>query len=206
MTVDHNQMKEELDKKLKCQDKKQNKTEDNTLVNKEVLAAVQTENHKSVKNNSCEVTHSVPDPKVDTQKPHEHQNQQSKESKACGLKKQEKLVDQNKQCNTNVKATDQMNKEPAKAIKRESSGDMVNGAVKGGGKTAENSQMIAEVSRHQSLHVSRAEAKGESQETVSRPSVTPLPLGQLTPPVIKLAPLDVTDTGSCDEVQSMEIR
>uniref|UniRef100_A0AAV2J7M4 MAP7 n=1 Tax=Knipowitschia caucasica TaxID=637954 RepID=A0AAV2J7M4_KNICA len=50
-----------------------------------------------------------------------------------------------------------------------------------------------------------AEVNGASQNNITKPSVTTLLLGQLTPPVIKLAPLEVSRTSSGDEIQSMEV-
>ncbi|XP_072302326.1 MAP7 domain-containing protein 2a isoform X4 [Eucyclogobius newberryi] len=72
-------------------------------------------------------------------------------------------------------------------------------------KVEESAGADTEVSRQQTLHVSKAEVNGESKDKVTKPSVTPLPLRQLTPPVIKLAPLEVSRTSSGDEVQSMEV-
>lgn len=197
VTVDANaQVKDLSDQKVevkaKSQAKDENQTSDHTLVKKQEVAVVRVENHKSVKNPSTQ------SPKMDTQKLDEQQTtQQSKETK---IKKQEsKDGDQSKQSNTNVKATHQLNKESTKTVKRESSSDLVNGGAKTEVKIFKSSHVITEVSRQQTLQVSRSEVKAVSQEKVTKPTVTPLPLAQLTPPVIKL------DTGSSDEVQSMEV-
>ncbi|XP_032390163.1 MAP7 domain-containing protein 2a isoform X5 [Etheostoma spectabile] len=185
------------------------------VVKKEAAAAAaQVDNQKSlqVKNNTHQVTttRSVPDKRPDTKHTtEEHGGQLTREGKACVLKQQgrEVEINVNKQHRAHVK--DQINKEltkptaDAKVNQRE--GGMMNGAVKGEVCALKRSHLTAEVSKRQSLHVLTA-AKGGSQMEVIRPPVAPLPLGHLSPPIIKLAPLDVKGTGSCDEVQSMEVR
>ncbi|XP_032390160.1 MAP7 domain-containing protein 2a isoform X2 [Etheostoma spectabile] len=184
------------------------------VVKKEAAAAAaQVDNQKSlqVKNNTHQVTttRSVPDKRPDTKHTtEEHGGQLTREGKACVLKQQgrEVEINVNKQHRAHVK--DQINKEltkptaDAKVNQRE--GGMMNGAVKGEVCALKRSHLTAEVSKRQSLHVLTA-AKGGSQMEVIRPPVAPLPLGHLSPPIIKLAPLDVKGTGSCDEVQSMEV-
>ncbi|XP_018546783.1 MAP7 domain-containing protein 2a isoform X3 [Lates calcarifer] len=218
------QVTEQASKNVELQVKEQVTVQVNTkecaMVKTEAAAATaaQTDNQKSVqvKNNTPQVTptRSVSDKRQDTkQSSEEHGSQLNKEGKACILKQQGKDVEANvnKQQIANVKAADQMNKEPtkqkadAKASQKE--GGMMNGAVKGKGSALMSSHLTAEGSKQQSLHVSTAEGKanGGSQMEVIRPSVTPLPVGHLPPPIIKLEPLDVKRTGSCDEVQSMEV-
>ena len=178
-------------------------------------AAAQMDNQKSlqVKNNSNQVTptRSVPDKRPDTKQPSEELGgQPSREAKACAVKQQgrEAEMNVNKQHRAHVKAADQINQEltkltaDAKVNQRE--GGMMNGAVKGEGSALKRSHLTAEESKQQSLHVSTA-ARGGSQVEGVRPSVAPLPVGHLSPPVIRLEPLDVKRTGS-DEVQSMEVR
>ncbi|XP_023277308.1 MAP7 domain-containing protein 2-like isoform X2 [Seriola lalandi dorsalis] len=181
-------------------------------------AAAQTDRQKSVqvKNNTHQVTptHSVPDKIPDTKQSSEERGSQlNKETKAGVLKQQGREVEMNvnKQHKANVKATDQINKEPtkpkadAKASQKE--GAMMNGGVKDKGSALMSSRRTDEGSKQQNLHVSTAEGKvkGGSQVEVIRASVTPPPVGHPSPPVIKLEPLDVKGTRSCDEVQSMEV-
>ncbi len=159
-------------------------------------------------------THGVPDKRRDAkQTSEEHGSQPNREGKASVLKQQGREVDMNvnKQHRANVK--DQINKEATKptadAKVNQREGGMMNGAVKGEGSALMSShQPTAEVSKQQSLRVSAAEgkAKGGSQKEFVRPPVTPLPAGHPSPPIIKLEPLDVKGTRSCDEVQSMEVR
>ncbi|XP_038565064.1 MAP7 domain-containing protein 2a isoform X2 [Micropterus salmoides] len=207
------QANEQAIKKVEFQVKEQVTVQVNkkecALVKKEAAEA-QMDSQKSlhIKNNTHQVTptHSVPDKRPDTkQTSEERDSQPNREGKACALQQQrsEADVNVNKQHRTNVK--DQMNKgltkptADAKANQRE--GGMMNGAVKGEGSA------LNECREQQSLHVSAAEgkAKGGSQMVVVRPPVTPMPVGHLSPPVIKLEPLNVKGTGSCDEVQSMEV-
>ncbi|XP_030009506.1 MAP7 domain-containing protein 2a isoform X2 [Sphaeramia orbicularis] len=188
---------------VKDQGKIQSKTKDNALVKREeTAAAAQTEPQRSiqVKNNTLEVaaTLSVPDKRQDT-----------KENKASGPKRQEKEVEvnANKQYKANGKATDQINKESTKtadAKVNQKEGEMVNGAVKGQGSALKSSSFTADVSK-QLASTAEGKAKGKSQVEAVRPTVTPLPVGHLAPPIIKLEPLDVTGTGSGDDVQSMEV-
>lgn len=177
-------------------------------------AAAQMDNQKSipVKNNTqVTPTHSVPVKGLE-QTSEEHSSQHNKEAKACVLKQQEREVEVNvsKQHRANVKVTDQTNKEPTKptadAKANQKEGGVMNGAVKGEESALMKNHPTVEVRKQQSLHVSTTEgkAKGGSQVEVIRASVTPLSVGHLSPPTIKLEPLDVK--GPCDEVQSMEVR
>uniref|UniRef100_UPI0037E97C59 MAP7 domain-containing protein 2a isoform X2 n=1 Tax=Semicossyphus pulcher TaxID=241346 RepID=UPI0037E97C59 len=220
-TVQSNaQMNEQAVKKVEFQVKEsvtvQVNTKECALVKKEAAAAAtQMDNQKSlpVKNNTPQATtrHNVPDKRHDTKQTRdEHDTQLNRDGKACTAKQQGREVQMNvnMQHRANVKATDQINKEPTKPTAvNQREGGMVNGAVKGEGSALMSSRVTAEVSKRQSQHVLTAEgkAKGGSQMEVIRPSVTPLPVGRLPPPVIKLEPLDVKRKGSCDEVQSMEV-
>ncbi|KAK9536684.1 hypothetical protein VZT92_006447 [Zoarces viviparus] len=207
-TVQSNaQVNEQTMKKVEFQVKEQVSMKESVLGKRE--AAAQMDNQKSLqaKNNTNQVTptHSVPDKRPDTkQTGEEHSSQLNREAKACALKQQEKVVEMNanKQHRAHIRAADQTNKKTtadAKVNQRE--GGMMNGAVKGEGSALKRSQLTAEVSKQQNLHVSAAAKRGE----VIRPSVGPLSLGHLSPPIIKLEPLGVTSMGSCDEVQSMEV-
>ncbi|XP_068571897.1 MAP7 domain-containing protein 2a isoform X2 [Cebidichthys violaceus] len=201
------QVNEQTIKKVEFQVKEQVSMKESVLVKRE--AAAQMDNQKSlqVKNNTHQVTptHTVPDKRPDTKQTSEqHGSQLNREAKACVLKHQERVVEMNvnKQHRAHVRAADQTNKKTtadAKVNQRE--GGMMNGAVKGEGSALKRSHLIAEVSKQQSLHVSTAAKGGQ----VIRPSVGPLSLGHLSPPIIKLQPLDVKSMGSCDEVQSMEV-
>lgn len=213
-------MNEQTIKKVEFQVKEQVTVQvdskESTPVKKEAAAA-QMDNQKSlpVKNNTQQVTptHGVPDKRPDTKQTSEERGSQpNREGKACVLKQQGREVDMNvnRQHRANVKG--QINKEATKptadAKVNQREGGMMNGAVKGEGSALMSSHLTAEVSKQQSLRVSAAEgkAKGGSQKEVARPPVTPLPVGHLSPPIIKLEPLDVKGTGACDEVQSMEVR
>ncbi|CAJ1064027.1 hypothetical protein PFLUV_G00192480 [Xyrichtys novacula] len=186
-----------------------------TPVKKEaaVVAAAQMDNLKSspVKTNTHQVTptQNVPDVRSDTKQACEV-SQIKTESKACVVKQQGREVQMNVnlQNRANAKAADQIIKEQTKSTAvNQREGGMMNGAVKGEGNALLRSHVTAEVSKQQSLKVVTAErkAKGGSQVEAVRPSVTPLPVGHLSPPVIKLEPLNVKGTESCDEVQSMEV-
>ncbi|XP_035522781.1 MAP7 domain-containing protein 2a [Morone saxatilis] len=216
------QVNEQAIKKVKLQVKEQVTVQVNSaLVKKEAAAAAATaqmDSQKSlqVKNNTHQVTpaHSVPDKRPEAKKgSEEHGGQTHKEGNAGVLKQQGREVEMNvnKQHKANVKATDQINKEQTKlaadAKVNQKEGGMMNGAVKGEKTALKSSHLTAEASKQQSLRVSTAEgkAKGGSQVEVIRPSVTTLPVAHLSPPVIKLEPLDVKRSGSCDEVQSMEV-
>ncbi|CAL9685576.1 unnamed protein product [Knipowitschia caucasica] len=172
--------KEISDQKPELQSKSENKTAGSTLLKKEVLVTHQKERCKN--ENSLNVNIQTPE---DTQQSHQTPKRN---------------MQQAKQSNLNVKMTNQINKECTNGAKQESSGELVNRVVKNGSK-----QVIVEVHRQQTVHVSKAEVNGASQNNITKPSVTTLLLGQLTPPVIKLAPLEVSRTSSGDEIQSMEV-
>ncbi|CAK6953800.1 MAP7 domain-containing protein 2a [Scomber scombrus] len=212
------QVKEQAVKKVEFQVKEQLKVhgnmKENDLVKKEAAAA-QMDNQKSmqVKNNTPQVTptNSVSDKRPDTKQSSE--GKLNKDGKACLPKaKQEGEVEMNvnKQHRADVKAADQIKKEPTKtadAKVNQTEGGMMNGAVKGEENALIGCRLTAEVSKPQNKHVSTAEgkAKGKSPMEVIRPPVKPLPVEHLSPPIIKLEPLDVKGTGSGDEVQSMEV-
>ncbi|XP_078028553.1 MAP7 domain-containing protein 2a isoform X5 [Epinephelus lanceolatus] len=213
------QVNEQAVKKVEFQVKEevQVNTKECAPVKKEAAAAVaataaQMDNQKQVKNNTQQATptRSVPDKRPDTkQSSEEHGGQLNREGKASVVKQQgrEGEMNVNKQPRAHVKAADQINKEVTKtadAKVNQNEGGMMNGAVKGEGSALMRSHQTAEVSKQQSLHVSTA-AKGGSQMEVIRSSVEPLPVVHLSPPVIKLEPLDVKGTGAGDEVQSMEV-
>ena len=177
------------------------------------------DNPKSLqaKNNTHHLTptHSVPEKRPDAKlTSDEHDRRPSKERKACDVKQQRREAEMNlnEQRVENVKATDQINKEPTKlradAKANVKQGGVMNGALKGSGSASSSSRQIAEGSKQQSLRVPAAEGNNNrgSQVEVIRPSVTPPLVGRLLPSIIKLEPLDVKGKGSCDEVQSMEVR
>lgn len=185
------------------------------LVNKEEAAA-HTDNQKSLpgKNNTHQVmpAPSVPDKRLDTrQTSDEHSGQPNREAEVGVHKQQGREVDMNvsKQDRANIKATDHISKEPAKlatdAKVRQQGVATMNGAMKGEENASLSCQTTAEVSKQQSLRGSTAEgkAKGGSQVEVIRQAVTE---GHLPLAALKLEPLDVKHMGSCDEVQSMEVR
>ncbi|XP_030293269.1 MAP7 domain-containing protein 2a isoform X2 [Sparus aurata] len=229
------QVNKQVIKKVEFQVKEQVTVQVNTNecvpVKKEAAAAAaaavaQIDNPKSLPvKNTQQVTqsHSVPDKRPETkQSSDERCSQPNKEAKDRGVKQQGREVDMNvnHQHRANAKAADQIKKEPtrtatdAKVNQRKGGGGgggggggMMNGAVKGEGSALMSSHTTAEVSKQQSQRVTTAEgkAKGGSQVEVIRPSVTTLPVGHPSTPVIKLEPLNVKGTGSCDEVQSMEV-
>ncbi|XP_053187060.1 MAP7 domain-containing protein 2a [Scomber japonicus] len=211
------QVKEQAIKKVEFQVKEQvpvqGNMKENDLVKKEVAAQMDNQKSMQVKNNTPQVTptNSVSDKRQDTKQASE--GQLNKDGKACLPKaKQEEEVEMNvkKQHRVDVKATDQIKKQPTKtadAKVNQTEGSMMNGAVKGEESALISCRLTAEVSKLQNKHVSTAEGKvkGKSQMEVIRPSVKPLPVEHLSPPIIKLEPLDVKGTGSGDEVQSMEV-
>ncbi|XP_058483831.1 MAP7 domain-containing protein 2a [Solea solea] len=177
-----------------------------------IVATAQTDNQKSVQVKNC--THQVmaapgvPEKRPGTkQSTEEFASQHSQESKTRAVKHQgrEVEINLNKQHVEHVKATNQINEEPtrlkADARANQTQGGMMNGAVKGKG----SGRLTAEGRKHQSLHVSLVERndKGGSRVEVVRHSMTPLPVGHLSAPIIRQPPLDVK--GTCDEVQAMEI-
>ncbi|XP_029957709.1 MAP7 domain-containing protein 2a [Salarias fasciatus] len=206
-------------KKAECQVQEQItvqvKTNESTAVKNK--AATQMESQKKsvqVKNNSHPVTpaHGVPDRRHDSRPASEEgSGQANKDARACEAKQQgrEAELNVNKHHRANAKVADQINKEAtkltadAKVNQRESG--VMNGAVKVA--VTHTTHKNAGASDQQSLKVSGPDgkAKGGAKPEVVRPPMTPLPVGKLVPPVIKLEPLDVKRTGSSDEVQSMEV-
>ncbi|XP_020488984.2 MAP7 domain-containing protein 2a isoform X7 [Labrus bergylta] len=207
------QVNEQAIKKVEFQVKESATVQDNTKecspVKKVAIAAAaaaKMDNRKSmpVKNNThpATSTQNVPDKGPDTKQIHEV-SQLNRDGKSCVTKQQgrELQMNVNVQHRANVKAPDQINKEPIKPkAVNPKEGGMMNGAVKGEGSALTRSHVTAEVSKQQSLHVVTAERKPKrgSQMEVIKPSVTPLP-------VIKLEPLSVKGAGSFDEVQSMDV-
>ncbi|XP_019108720.2 MAP7 domain-containing protein 2a isoform X3 [Larimichthys crocea] len=194
----------------------QDSTKECALAKKE--AAAQMDNQKSlvVQNNTHQVTpvHNVSDKRPDTKPVSEEQDNQPKgtEGRAEGKGVE---INVNKQQRTNIKAVDQINKEPTKpaadtkVIQKGGGGGgggggMMNGAVKGKGSASLSTHIKAEVSK-QCVSTADGKAKGGTQVEVIKASVTPVLVKHLSPPVIKLEPLDVKGSGSCDEVQSMDV-
>lgn len=194
----------------------QDSTKECALAKKE--AAAQMDNQKSlvVQNNTHQVTpvHNVSDKRPDTKPVSDEQDNQPKgtEGRAEGKGVE---INVNKQQRTNIKAVDQINKEPTKpaadtkVIQKGGGGGggggMMNGAVKGKGSASLSTHIKAEVSK-QCVSTADGKAKGGTQVEVIKASVTPVLVKHLSPPVIKLEPLDVKGSGSCDEVQSMDVR
>lgn len=134
-------------------------------------------------------THSVPD-------------KRPQESGLLLRRPQERETEGNVNKQQRVDVKEQINKESMAAVDVKASqreGGVMNGAVKGGG-----GSLSAEVSKQQSLHVWSTEATAEGGSQIVKPPVMFLPVRHPSPPIIKLQPLDVK--GSCDEVQSMEVR
>ncbi|XP_063343026.1 MAP7 domain-containing protein 2a isoform X5 [Pelmatolapia mariae] len=207
------QVKELATKKVDFQVKEQVmvqvKIKDTALGKTDTAAAAKMDNQKQVKNNTHLMTHSVPDKKSETRQTREETSSHLKVAKACVLQQEggEMEMNVNQQHGASVNVTDQIMKEPTKL---RGEGVMMNNGGKGGGSALKRSAPTAEASKEQSVDVPAADKaggkdKGGSQLGVGRPPVKPLPMGNLSPPVIKLEPLDVKHTGSCDEVQSMEV-
>lgn len=185
------------------------------LVNKEEAAA-HKDNQKSLpgKNNTQQVTPApvVPDKRLGPrQSSDEHSGQPNREAEVGVHKQLGRQVDVNvsKQDRTNTKATDYVSREPAKlatdAKVRQQGVATMNGAMKGEENASLGRQANAEVRKQRSLCGSAAEgtAKGGSQVEVIRQAMTE---GHLALAALKLEPLVVKHMGSCDEVQSMEVR
>ncbi|KAM6983830.1 MAP7 domain-containing protein 2a [Tautogolabrus adspersus] len=216
------QVNEQAIKKVEFQVKESATVQDNTKecspikkVATAAAAVAQMDNRKSmpVKNNTHAATppQNVPDKGPDTKQNHEV-SQLNRDGKSCATKQQGRELQMNVNMQHRAKATDQIKKEPIKPTAvNQKEGGMMNGAVKGEGSALIRSHVTAEVSKQQNLHVVTAEGKpkGRSQmeviQRVIKPSVTTLPVGHLSPPVIKLEPLNVKGTGSFDGVQSMEV-
>ncbi|XP_033954513.1 MAP7 domain-containing protein 2a isoform X3 [Pseudochaenichthys georgianus] len=184
-----------------------------TPVKKEAPAA-QMDHQKSVQmtSNTHQMTasRSVTDKRPDTRQTSEEPGSPTnREGKAGVLKQQGREVEKNVNKQQGAHVKDQINKEQtkltadAKVNQRESS--MMNGAVKSEGSALKRSHITAEVSKQRSLHHVVTAARGGSQMEVMSPSVATLPVGHPSPPIIRLEPLNVKETGSSEEVQAMEV-
>ncbi|KAM4620335.1 MAP7 domain-containing protein 2a [Polymixia lowei] len=182
--------------------------------------AAQPDNQKSVQ--VKKPTDQVASPKSVPEKgPHakqvgEHQGTQvNKNGTSHLLKRQERPPETqaNKQDGerSNGKAADQITKELTKKAETKAKESAVtNGEIKGQGSVG--SHLTCEVSKQQGLQVEvtrsvstpDGKVKGGKVD-VTRPSVKPLLVGHPSPPIIRLESLDVKGTGSCDEVQLMEV-
>lgn len=227
-TVQSNtQVNEHTIKKVEFQVKQQQETVqtnkmDSALIKKEAAAAAaaavaagQTDSQKNmpVKTNTHLITpaQSIPDSRPDTrQTSQELISQSNREARAGGLKQQEGKVDMNvnKQDKGKVKATDHISQESTKlpAGAKDKQNGMMNGAMKCEESALMSSHKVAGISKQQSVPTAEGKANGGSQVQAVRSSMAPLPIGHLSPPVIKLEPLEVKGVGTCDEVQSMEVR
>lgn len=220
-------MNEHTIKKVEFQVKQQQETVqtnkmDSALIKKEAAAAAaaavtagQTDSQKNipVKTNTHPITpaQSVPDSRQDTrQTSQELISQSNREARAGGLKQLEGKVDMNvnKQDKGKVKATDHISEESTKlrAGAKDKRNGMMNGAMKCEESALMSSHKAAGISKQQSVPTAEGKVNGGSQVQAVRPSMAPLPIGHLSPPVIKLEPLEVKGVGTCDEVQSMEVR
>lgn len=218
MVQNDTQVNEQASKKVEFQVKGQvtdHNTENSHLIKREAaVATAQMHNQKSmqIKNSTDQVARTRTVPVKRLEQTSEDRGSQPKEAKACVFRLQEREVEMNvsTQHRANVKATDHINTESTKttadAKASQMEGGVINRAEKAEGSALMSSHLNAEVSKQQFLHVSLAEgkAKAGSQVEVIRTSVTPVLVGHLSPPIIKLEPLNVKE--SCDEVQSMEVR
>lgn len=130
-------------------------------------------------------------------------SQSSREARVSTLKQQEVDVNVNKL--DKARAEDPKRDDSAKvaAAAKDKQNGMMNGAIKGDERALMNSHKSADISKPQGRSTAEGKAVG-SQLGALRPSVTPLPLRHTCPPAIELESLDAK--GSCDEVQSMEVR
>lgn len=171
-------------------------------------AEAQMESQKQVKNNNhLAVVRSIPEKKCEKKQTSEVISSLSKVAKACVLKQEgaEVGINVNQQHTASVNVTDPIKKEPPKL---KGDGGLMNNGGKGEGNALISSDPRADASKEQRADVPAAGGKGKerAQVEVVRPPVAPLPIRNLSPPIIKLEPLDVKHTASCDEVQSMEVR
>lgn len=227
-------MNEHTIKKVEFQVKQQQETVqtnkmDNAVIKKEEAAATaaaaaaaavsvaagQMDSRKNmpVKTNTHLTTpaQSAPDSRPDTrQTSQELISQPNREARAGGLKQQEGKVDMNvnKQDKGKVKATGHISEESTKlsAGTKDKRNGMMNGAVKCEESALMSSHKAAGISKQQSMTTAEGKANGGSQVQAVRPSIAPLPIRHVSPPVIKLEPLEVKGVGTCDDVQSMEVR
>lgn len=216
-TVQSNtQVNEHTNKKVEFQVKQQQVTVqtnkmDSALIKKEAAAGqMDSQKNMPLKTNTHLITpaQSVPDSTRQTSQ--ELISQSNREARAGGLKQQEGKVDMNvnKQDKEKVKARHHISEEstnlPAGA--KDKQNGMMNGAMKCQESALMSSHEAAGISKQQSVPTAEGKANGGCQVQAVRPSMGPLPIGHLSPPVIKLEPLEVKGVGICDEVQSMEVR
>ncbi|KAM6907592.1 MAP7 domain-containing protein 2a [Xenentodon cancila] len=209
------QTTQKIEFQVKEQATVQGETQKMSSLKKEAAAQMDSQTCMQAQNNTVKQSHSVPDKRLDKKQAsgEGHGSQLSKEANACVFTQKEKEVElnTNKELKVNVKVTSHMKESPkltadAKANQRE--GIVTNGALKGEGGALNIIHQTTEGRKKQILDTSTSaegKAKGGSQEDGVRPTMTPLPVARLSPPAIKLEPLDMKRTGSCDEVQSMEV-
>ncbi|XP_017273708.1 MAP7 domain-containing protein 2a isoform X2 [Kryptolebias marmoratus] len=176
------------------------------------VAELQVKEQVTVQVKTKEVAHLKREAQKEDIRPAERQtskedqgNDLRKEANPCGFKPKEGEAEP-KQHKATIKVTALISTGVTKptgdsnANLRE--GSVMNGAVKHHGKALVGSQQT----KQQSSDVSTSSDKKPKvafQEL--RPCVTTLPVRHPSPPVIKLEPLDVKRSGSCEEVQSMEV-
>ncbi|XP_032432921.1 MAP7 domain-containing protein 2a isoform X4 [Xiphophorus hellerii] len=193
-------------------------TKESVTLKKEAAAAqMDSEKSKQVQNNTHPVTqaHCVPEKRPEKKQTSKENcgSQISKEASVSTFKQQgrEMELNLNTQHRSIVKITTQVHKESteltgdANAMQRQ--GSVMNGAAKGEGSALKCSHPTSEGSKQQSNVSISAEEKAKTgpNDGVGRSSLTMAPLVHLSPPVIKLEPLDVKRTESCDDVQSMDV-
>ncbi|XP_027887687.1 MAP7 domain-containing protein 2a isoform X4 [Xiphophorus couchianus] len=193
-------------------------TKESVTLKKEAAAAqMDSEKSKQVQNNTHPVTqaHCVPEKRPEKKQTSKENcgSQISKEASTSTFKQKgrEMELNLNTQHRSIVKITTQVHKESteltgdANAMQRQ--GSVMNGAAKGEGSALKCSHPTSEGSKQQSNVSISAEEKAKKgpNDGVGRSSLTMVPLVHLSPPVIKLEPLDVKRTESCDDVQSMDV-
>ncbi|XP_061595537.1 MAP7 domain-containing protein 2-like isoform X2 [Cololabis saira] len=208
------QVSEQTSQKNELPVKEQATVQGETQTKKEAAAQMDNQKCMQAQNNTVTQSHSVPDKGLD--KKHAsgegHGSQLSKEANTCVFTEKEKVVElsANKELKVNVKVTSQLKESTkltagGKANQRDCI--VTNGAVKGEGGVLNIVYQTTEGRKKQSLDTwtSEGKAAGGAQEEGVGPAMTPLPVACLSPPAIKLEPLNEKRMGSCDEVQSMEV-
>ncbi|XP_047235252.1 MAP7 domain-containing protein 2a isoform X5 [Girardinichthys multiradiatus] len=194
-------------------------TKENVLFKKEAVAVLPMDSEKSkqVQNNTHPVTQKqgVPEERPEKKQTSKENcsSQLNKKTNTSALKQQgrEMELNFNMQHRLNVQITTQLHKElteltgDAKAMQGQ--GSVMNGAVKGAGSALTCSHPTTEGSKQQRNVSISAEGKTKKgpDDGAGGASVTVVSVVHSSSPTSKLEPLDVKRTGSCDDVQSMDV-
>ncbi|MEQ2313788.1 hypothetical protein AMECASPLE_005568 [Ameca splendens] len=194
-------------------------TKESVPLKKEPAAVLpmDSEKGKQVQNNTHPVTQKqgVPEERPEKKQTSKENcsSQLNKETNTSALKQQGRDMELNfnMQHRFNVKITTQLHKElteltgDAKAMQGQ--GSVMNGAVKGAGSALTCSHPTTEGSKQQRNVSISAEGKAKKGpgDGAGGASVTVVSVVHSSSPTSKLEPLDVKRTGSCDDVQSMDV-